>query len=189
MESIYLFLLVSTGGLIFLTSMKGLFTSVEMVENIDLEHDYDVTHDHTHEIPAWVPFFSFRFWLYAGFLYGLSGFLLPYFEWNSGSLDQHWVPILFGLFGGWVVHLVMIQVTMNQSSSHYNMSDLIGNEAEVLVPISKLETGKIIVQKESGRIHFMAISEEDTFLVGEKVVIKKLNDSATFIVEKKEGDK
>ncbi len=185
MEQIYLFCMVASGILILLTVFQGISSSVDMVENIDAEHSFDVTHDHSHEMPAWIPFFSLRFWLYSAFLFGISGYVTPmlYVIDNKQLL---YISIVFGFTGGWIIHLLMNKLHLNSSSSHESILALVGKDARVILHCSNKEYGKISVQTATDRIHLLAYSEEESIKENEAVIIVQIKDNIA-IVKKKQN--
>jgi membrane protein implicated in regulation of membrane protease activity len=156
----------------------------------DHDHDHEVhlpADDLGHEVDHplgghWLPFFSLRFYTYFFAAFGVTGLLLTYFS-DAGTIMAAWVAGIVGLLSGLSVSIVMRLLRLSEATGSASDKDVLGKEAEVLVPIRGLTPGRIRCTVRGDIIDFLAVSEQDRALEpGEKVVVVSMDNGRANVV-------
>jgi membrane protein implicated in regulation of membrane protease activity len=182
---LYTICAVIGGGFVLLSSFFG--GDAEADHDLDqdadseIDHDADVDHDAHSEMEmhggsVWLPFFSFKFWTFSLAFFGLTGLLLRLLT-DIGTPLELVFSIPTGTIIGSGVTYALRSLRKNQISSSIGHAEFIGQDVEVLLPVSKEQAGKIRVELKERKIELLATTDEQKPLqAGEKAVIVALDE-------------
>ena len=131
----------------------------------------------------WMPFFSFRFWTFGSAFFGLSGTLFETMTSVSSSVAlgvSSGLAVLVGSGVSYTLHKLRAQ----EIDSSLNVADLVGANAEVVLPIETSRLGKIRVVHAGHDTEFVARSSEESGPLGrgqEVMIIEMKGDIATVV--------
>ena len=169
MFSVYLFCALVGGVLMILSLVSG---------DGDLEGG-DLG-EATWDAPAtapWseLPFFSLRFWVFGGGMFGVAGLILtltgkPFFTTLFGAL-------LTGLATGWILHRLFRHLRQHTPNSLITPDDLIGAIGTVEIPCDPNCPGKVRLTLKGQQVEYPARTRHPTPLPwGETVVVVDVHE-------------
>ena len=150
---------------------------VEVEADFDADHDFDGDHDFAHEGAMihspetdiadphmWLPFLSMRFWTYFATFFGTTGLLLSWLAPGVGPLVTVGLAAGMGATTGTGMAYTTRYFKKTETHSGVGTRDLIGAEAQVVIPINKDEPGKIRVRTKGKGVDLIATTDEDDTL-------------------------
>lgn len=90
---------------------------------------------------AWLPFLSLRFWTFGLGAFGLTGLLLHLLSFSAlvSGLSATGMGLFVGLLAAWAFR----KLRSASVSGNVRLTDLAGQEAEVLLPVGPSQAGKV----------------------------------------------
>ena len=126
--------------------------------------------------------FSTSFWSFSMAGFGLCGLLLQLFASTTAPYINLPIALLLGLGLGWCASLTLRYLARREANTLVLAGDLIGLEAEVTLPLSKVQRGFVEVSVRGSLIRRAARSSSGRLDRGQKVVILR-SENTTLIVE------
>lgn len=156
------------GGLLILMSLFGGDHGADHAD-VSFDHDADLSADAGHEAAAshegaWLPFLSLRFWSYGLAGFGAIGMILQLMGRVPAAIIP-WIAAGFGLSLGISVAWTLRQLSRNSLNSGAGVDDLLGQEAEVTVPIRGSDAGRVRATIKGDIIDLLAVSDEPAALM------------------------
>lgn len=146
----------------------------------------DADHGIEHELGAWVPFFSIRFWTYFAAAFGLIGLLLTGLNVATDTTALI-LAIVGGLATGLSVAYTMRWFRRVSATTSASAADLLGKEARVLVGLRQAQLGKVRVEAKGELIDLLATAEGDKEIeVGEQVVVISIDGNQAKVARKQD---
>ncbi|MEN9206600.1 MAG: NfeD family protein [Gloeomargarita sp. GMQP_bins_120] len=156
MFPIYLFFAIVGGALMLLSLWQG---------------DWDVDADGELDLP-WgdVPFFSLRFWVFGGGMFGLTGLILT---WSGRGFWTTLIgALLTGWTTGWLVTLLLGRLRRHTPNSLITPDDLIGCTGTVELPFDRHQPGRVRLSLKGRQVEYPARTPSDTPLQwGQSIVV------------------
>lgn len=122
----------------------------------DVDMDADVGFGDA--IEGWLPVASFRFWTFFLAFFGLTGLLLTI----TGALSLGWVPWVAGGMGyvaGASTTKIIRSLQNKKVNSQLSTHDWLGEEANVVIPLSKGQLGTVRLNLKGREIIVEAVSD------------------------------
>lgn len=117
---------------------------------------------------------SLRFWVFAGFAFGLTGTLLYWFGLAS-PLFTLALSLAAGLAAGSLAAWVFRALARAEASTGVVEGDLIGQVGRVLVPIEAASPGKVRLELRGQIIDMLASADGERIGAGELVLVQGVN--------------
>lgn len=163
--------------------------------DIDHEIDHDMDHDgdndhHTHhlgegnlvgDISWYIPFLSFKFWVFFAMTYGMSGTILTFLK--KGEPLIQIISLSVGLSIGYAASYVLQKMKGQTTNSAISEKDYNGQLATITVPFKSGEKGKISMNIKGNLMEMVAITEDENieFKDNEQCVILGLKENLCII--------
>ncbi len=181
MDALYWINLIVGGVFVLLSLLGG--GDADMDADVDAELDLDTEAD-LGAGSGWVDLFSLRtVFLFAAF-FGLCGVLLPLAD--VAGITRLIASLGVGLTVGIGGNYIIKRVGYAHISSEVTASDLKGRTAEVIIPFSHSDKGKIVLVTKGQRMQFLARGfegVEDVFTEGEEVVVVRMEGAVAEVVK------
>lgn len=159
MLSVYLFFAIVGGALMLLSLWQGEF-------DMDADGEPDFTWSD-------IPFFSLRFWVFGGGMFGLTGLILT---WSGRSFWTTFIGALVtGLTTGWLLTLLIRRLRRHTPNSLITPDDLIGCTGTVELPIDPDQPGKVRLSLKGQQVEYPARSRTPVPW-GQTVVVVDVHD-------------
>lgn len=128
-------------------------------------------------------YFSFRNFIYTTTFFGMTGTALTWLTMPFGvTLGS---SIGMGLFAGYVGHRFMRYLRSSESGQVLHVATLLGHQATVALPPTKVRKGKVRVMTGGQIIEMLALlhedSEADEMRQGERVFIVAIDKNVAFV--------
>ncbi|HTQ11396.1 MAG TPA: NfeD family protein [Fimbriimonadaceae bacterium] len=170
-------------GVLMLLSMIGGFHGFE--HEFHAEHDFHAEHGGTEGDTGhglWIPIISLRFWIYFFGGFGLTGLLITFLTAATAILTL-WIAIVVGLAAGFSMAIVIRALRVSEASSGARETDILGAEAQVLVPIRGKTPGRIRCVAKGETIDFLAICDDpEPIPAGSSVIVVAFEDSRALVM-------
>ncbi|MCB9783400.1 MAG: hypothetical protein H6751_10605 [Candidatus Omnitrophica bacterium] len=190
MITIYLACLIFGGALLLFTMLFGGDSDLDfdMDGGLDFDTDVDLDTDadfdvHGEGLMAAIQFLSFRNLIFFSAFFGLTGSLLT---WTGSSFLVTLISaIVMGLFAAILCHKLMIYLKTSESGEVSNLSECVGLNARITLPVAVGQRGKISISTNERKIQMLAeVAEEATkknFSEGENATIVRFVDGVAHI--------
>ncbi len=182
MLTIYLACLFFGGLLILVTIAFGAESDfdLDLEADVDMDAAYDV---HGEGLTAAVQFLSFRNFVFFTAFFGLTGSLMT---WTGAPFLVTLVSaILMGLVSAFLCHKMMIYLRTSEIGEVTNLSECVGINAHVILPIDRDHRGKVSVATHERKFQMLAeIADEATrteFDTGDEVTVVRVVDGVAQI--------
>ena len=150
----------------------------------DVEADTGDTTSGIDVVLAWLPVTSMRFWTFFLAFFGLAGSLLIAIGEGGQEYLSLGIAIGLGYGAGAVAEAVFRALAKNTADSSMRLSDYIGSQAAVVVPVAKGKPGKVRIQTSSHNVEFLAETEDDTvFGANQTVMVYATNGQILMVTE------
>ncbi|HET6613736.1 MAG TPA: hypothetical protein VFG83_17170 [Kofleriaceae bacterium] len=151
------------------------------------DHDHDPGLDDVDGAMAWLPFASLRFWIFFATFFGLTGSLLSWV--SAAAVLTAILAIAIGAGSGWAMVASLRRLGRGEANSAVGSEDLVGCEAEVIIPVAKDKTGKVRAQVKSRRVNLVARTEDAVpFEKAELVMIYAIDDNGCAMITRAEKE-
>lgn len=161
--------------------------------DIDHEVDHDMGHDGDHDthhlgegnlvgdISWYIPFLSFKFWVFFSMTYGMCGTILTFLK--KGEPLIQIISLSVGLSIGYAASYVLKKMKTQTTNSAVSEKDYNGQLATITIPFKSGEKGKISMNIKGNLMEMVAITEDENieFKDNEKCVILGLKDNLCVI--------
>lgn len=151
--------------------------------------DHEIHADHDghleHDITAWLPFLSLRFWIYFLGAFGLAGVLGMLFHVGNHLL----LAIITGAIVGTLVTVISRSlIKRGGSSSSTSFSDLVGQWGTVTVPIRPGQIGKVHINfaGDTMEVQARALDADREISLRERVILVAQHDQIFEVVSEVE---
>jgi hypothetical protein len=157
---------------------------VDSDADVDSATEPDLSTDGQGAVDA-IKFLSIRNFVFFVGAFGLTGCILTW----SGTHPLLAFPLSFcvGLVVAYMMYKLMDFLKKGEVEDHFNLDDLTGEKAKVIVNLSKENRGKISIHTKNRTLQLLAqVSEEanqSAFQSGELVTIVKVKDDTVFVAE------
>lgn len=188
MDTIYWVSLLIGGFFVLLSLIGGGETEADhdfgADHDVDVDHDLDAGHD-LGAGPGFVDLLSIRaLFLFAAF-FGLTGLLLSWA--GTGEPFTALLATLTGLIVGLGGNYLIKRVGYRHVSSDVSTQELKGVTAQVLIPFTGAEKGKISLVAKGNRLQLVARSLDheaaEPFRPGDEVVVVRMSGSIAEVVK------
>ncbi len=167
----------AVAGVLVLLSALGAGHGIEHEVHFDHSgHETETSHGH------WVPFFSLRFYSYFFAGLGATGLLISMLTATDPRVTL-WIAIAVGLIAGLSISIMVRVLKLNESSSGAKENDILGREAQVLVPIKGTTPGRIRCVVKGESIDFIAVCDDSVPIeAGSSVIIVAIEEGRALVM-------
>jgi len=193
MLSVYLIALL-VGGFLLAMSMlgaekHGFDAEMDIDADVDFDADADADADGDFDhgggldaLMAWLPFASLRFWTFFAAFFGLTGVTM-----SVGKLVGPYVGLGLAIGVGYVCGAAMTRIIKKLSTERVDSSvgikDLVGSTAQVVLPVTKADAGKIRIELKGRVVEMLAETDEDLVLErGQTCIVYGMKDDGAAMV-------
>lgn len=148
--------------------------------DVDVDGDTDLSGSAAHLLGA---LFSFRSIVFFSAFFGLAGLLLTWLDTNTVLTII--IAVALGIFAAFLNAQLMDYLKRTSVSSQLTDDTIVGNAANVVLPIRPGHKGKIAVDVNGQRIYLVASAYNDRrqeeFDIGDQVVIVEVDNGSALV--------
>jgi membrane protein implicated in regulation of membrane protease activity len=150
----------------------------------ELEVDHDVGgHAHAgHDAGGFLPILlSVRFWTFGAMAFGIVGSLLHFLQLAPMGVVP-FVAVSVGLACGFFASWVFRALSRADNQSGAGSTEAVGQVGRVLVPVKRGARGKVRIQLRGQTTDFLALTDEDDFEAGARVLVTEVEEGQVRVV-------
>lgn len=131
----------------------------------------------------WLPFFSFKFWIFALCFFGVTGIILKILEPDMAGWLMNTSAVMIGIICGSMMAWSLRILGGNSTNSMVRSDDLVGLIGKVEIPFDLNSRGKVRLNVRGAIVDYSAYTEESAgFQQGDQVLVVGMENNRVWVV-------
>lgn len=185
METIYLICLIFGGFFLAVSIFAGTEAEADFALEADAAFDAEPAGVAGDGVASAFQYLSFRNIIFFVAFFGLTGFVLS--KLGSPALLSFLIAAGLGFFAAAVGHKVMVYLRSSEVIGTASLQNLEGQNAKVMVDVTKSKRGKITVNSRDRIFQLLALVADEAgreaFKFGDSVTIIRVEDNVVYVAE------